>query len=156
MILSNQQIIKIRAVRSPMLYLIKRKQEQDAEVESFKNYGFITPQEYQEYKNGTLSFQDIENIHSDRMNGNYYYDYIEDSYYEGYLDYDNVMLAYQSYVFHEEGQVGFDEYMYEGYDYIVEEEGVEYTYHMPPLVYFLRIIYNNRASGSDPEPEPEE
>lgn len=151
--ITNQQLGKLRGVKIPILYAFKKKKDdEDREVETLAQNGFITPQEYQGYVDGDITYQEIMNIHSERMDDDYYMGYIRQSYHEGYLDEINYLWADFSFTVFDDPDSGisFEQYMYDGYDYYDEE--TQETIHIVPLVNFLKLIYNNRQENP-PEPE---
>ena len=87
------------------------------------------------------------------MDDDDYMGYIRQSYHEGYLEEIDYLWAEFSFEVFEDPDsgLGFDQYMYDGYDYYDEE--TEETIHVEALVYYLKLIYNNRQENP---PEPEE
>lgn len=119
--MNNQYIIKfIIASKSAKGFIIKKQKEeeeerrrQDAEILNLYNKGYFNPPEYQEYTERDLTYQDMIDLFSDRMNDMYYYNYVDRKYYnEGKLT-DEQFEDYEYFFngFYYEGDIGYDDYI---------------------------------------------
>ena len=89
--IASQTILNIIKYRkSKVFVLYKGKEEKEREIEEIHGWwdkGFLTPEEVDYYTLERLTFQDLQNAVAERMDGDYYADYIIE--YSNYLTTDD-------------------------------------------------------------------
>ena len=82
--MTNEEIIKYskRTVIVGIYFGIKNYEDED--VKNKWNLGFLTPEEYEEYRDGDIDYEDILDIYNDRFERPF--EYVLVSYSEGYLN----------------------------------------------------------------------
>lgn len=145
--MNNQHIIiYLNNLKAPPVVVGKKKKDQqDEEVRYYYDLGYFNPFDYEKYLNHTWSYEHIMQVMADRMNDNYYHDYIFEMYGEGYIAYYDFLYYEVVYYAYEDGDIGYDEYIHGYWQYKEDEE--EYVWRNG-LEYWLQLInYNILRNG---------
>ena len=112
--IASQKVLNIIKYRKTKIIIIdiakKEKEKEIEEIHSWWNKGFLTPAEVDHYTLGDLDYQDLQDAVAERMDGDYYADYIY--HYDYYLTIDE-FEDYEDYLntpFNTLGILSEDEY----------------------------------------------